>query len=280
MLKNTFCHLPGVGIKSETRLWEGGIFSWDDMLGASAPPDKRPGRLAANIRASYKHLEAKDPAYFASLLPEALYWRLFPEFASTTAYIDIETNGIMGEKGYITAIALYDGKSVHNYVNGYNLDEFAGDIKKYNLIVTYNGKCFDIPFIESHMNVRLPQAHIDLRFALKSLGFTGGLKGCEKKFGIDRGGLEGLDGFFAVLLWNDFLRNRNGLALETLIAYNSQDAVSLEPLLVHTFNLKLRGTPFFSSGRLPLPPPPDLPFTPHMDTIERISRERYGHYRL
>ena len=53
------------------------------------------------------------------------------------------------------------------------------------------------------------QAHIDLRYLLKSLGYTGGLKGCEKKAGIDRGELDGVNGYFAVLLWQDYQRNRN-----------------------------------------------------------------------
>jgi len=49
--------------------------------------------------------------------------------------------------------------------------------------------------------IELNQVHIDLRYVLRSLGYTGGLKGCEKQAGIDRGNLEGVDGYFAVLLW-------------------------------------------------------------------------------
>jgi uncharacterized protein YprB with RNaseH-like and TPR domain len=105
-------------------------------------------------------------------------------------------------------IALYDGKSIFTYVQGQNLDEFTRDIQKYKVIVTYNGKCFDVPFIESYFRVKMPQAHIDLRYLLKSLGYTGGLKGCEKKAGIDRGEMEGIDGYFAVLLWDDYQKTR------------------------------------------------------------------------
>jgi hypothetical protein len=39
-----------------------------------------------------------------------------------------------------------------------------------------------------------------LRYLLKSLGYTGGLKGYEKKAGIDRGELEAINGYFAVML--------------------------------------------------------------------------------
>jgi hypothetical protein len=38
--------------------------------------------------------------------------------------VDIETTGLSVPPSEITTIALYDGKSVRHYVNGYNLDDF------------------------------------------------------------------------------------------------------------------------------------------------------------
>jgi len=35
------------------------------------------------------------------------------------------------------------------YINGQNLNDFLDDIKKYKIIVTYNIKTFDVPFIET-----------------------------------------------------------------------------------------------------------------------------------
>jgi uncharacterized protein YprB with RNaseH-like and TPR domain len=66
----------------------------------------------------------------------------------------------------------------------------------------------------------LNQVHVDLRYVLTCFGYTGGLKGCERKAGIDRGDLEGVDGYFSVLLWHEYQRNKNDKALETLLAYN------------------------------------------------------------
>jgi uncharacterized protein YprB with RNaseH-like and TPR domain len=51
----------------------------------------------------------------------------------------------------------------------------------------YNGKTFDVPFIEKYFGIRMNHAHIDLRYVLKSLGYAGGLKRCEKALGLDRG---------------------------------------------------------------------------------------------
>jgi uncharacterized protein YprB with RNaseH-like and TPR domain len=157
------------------------------------------------------------------------------------------------------------------------LDAFIEDIHKYKIIVTYNGKCFDIPFIRRDLGFNLGHVHIDLRYVLKRLGYAGGLKGCEKQLGIYRGDLEGVDGYFAVLLWDEYVRNKNEKALETLLAYNIKDVVNLEKLLVLSYNMNLKETPFAESHRLPIPGNdfPLIPFKPDMNTIEKIKREHF-----
>jgi uncharacterized protein YprB with RNaseH-like and TPR domain len=176
-----------------------------------------------------------------------------------------------------TTIALYDRKLIFTYVQGQNLGEFKNDIQKYKVIVTYKWKCFDVPFIESNLGIQLNQVHIDLRYLLKSLGYTGGLKGCEKKAGIDRGELEGIDGYFAVLLWEDYQRNKNRKTLETLLSYNIQDVVNLETLMVLSYNPKLNETPFLQSHQLAAPASPEIPFKGDKDTVERINAVRGGY---
>lgn len=276
MLKNTFCHLPGFGTKLESYLWKNGILSWDEIVSGNALPLKKKAHsLKEGIKESFRHLGEQDSAYFARLLPAGADWRIFREFRGECAYLDIETNGIMGDRGYITTIALFDGRSVSYYLKDRNLKDFKNDIKKYKLLVTYNGKSFDLPIIESQFKIKLKQAHIDLRHLLNGLGFSGGLKKCEKTLGIDRQELSGLDGYFAVLLWNDFLRNRNYKAVETLLAYNIQDAVNLEHLMVAAYNLKLRETPFLSTHELALPFPPELPFKADTPTIKRVLSKNY-----
>jgi len=281
MLKNTFCHIPGIGHKSEKRLWERGVTTWESSLEDQMEPNPRYSKesFKEQVTESMQRLEEGDATYFSRLLPPREQWRLFPEFRSSTAYLDIETNGFVGPRGYITAISVYDGTEVFTYARGKNLDDFKRDIKKYRVVVTYNGKCFDIPFIESYMGVDMRHmAHIDLRFILRDLGFSGGLKGCEKTLGIDRGELNGVDGYTAVLLWNDFKRNRNEKALETLLAYNILDVVNLEPLAVIAYNRKLQRTPFEASHTLSPPVSPKvLPFKPDIETVERIlyQQNRY-----
>jgi uncharacterized protein YprB with RNaseH-like and TPR domain len=277
MLRNTFLHILGLGIKSEQRIWSTGIHSWDDLFKEDVGhfSRKRTDILKRGIEESLEHLSIDNSNYFGDRLPSNQSWRIFPEFRKSVAYLDIETTGLDSCFNEITTIALYDGKSVFTYVQGQNLDEFTEEIQKYKVIVSYNGKCFDVPLMESYFRIKMPQIHIDLRYLLKSLGYTGGLKGCEKKAGIDRGELEGVDGYFAVLLWDDYQRNRNQKALETLLAYNIQDVVNLETLMVLSYNLKLKETPFVQSHQLALPSCPEIPFKADLETILRIRAERF-----
>jgi len=206
MLKNTFIHIPGIGAITEGRLWESGIRDWNCLIGNSsvAVSPKRISAVTERIQESRKHLENNNPSYFSKLLPANQCWRLFPEFRDSIVYLDIETTGLDRYFNDITTIALYDGESIQTYVQGQNLENFIEDIQKYKVVVSYNGKSFDIPFIEHNLNIRLDHAHIDLRYILYSLGFKGGLKGCERQLGMDRGDLSDIDGFFAVLLWDDY----------------------------------------------------------------------------
>ena len=274
MLRNTFCHFPGISLSREQELWSSGIHSWDALLETDFTESrKRSGPVLSHIKNSIEHLEDVNPAYFARLLQSSQHWRFFPDFRHSIAYLDIETTGL-GSGNSITTVAVYDGASVFHYVQGDNLDDFKNDIMKYKLIVTYNGKSFDVPFLERYFNISMNQPNIDLMYVLRSLGYKGGLKGCERKLGIDRKDLSDLDGYAAVLLWNDFKRNRNSKALETLLAYNIEDVLNLETLLVMAYNMKLDTTPFGKTHKLSLPVLPDNPFKADQKTVSKILRGR------
>ncbi len=279
MLTNTFCHIPGIGQRKEERLWASGFRHWDDCLGPgglSALYPRASRHVVEWLHASRERLQRGDPSFFASALPAHLHWRLFPEFRDDVAYLDIETTGLGGAGDFVTSIALYDGRAISWFVHGQNLHDFPEAVSRYKVLVTYNGKCFDLPFLQRFFRMPFGQTHIDLRYVLGSLGYKGGLKGCERQLGLDRGDLEGVDGYFAVLLWEEYERHDSQEALQTLLAYNIQDTVNLETLMVKAYNLKLRETPFAATHELPLPRVPDLPFEPDRDTIERIRSKIAG----
>ncbi len=107
MLKHTFCHVPGIGLKTERRLWDNGVLDWDTPLGHVRLKRTSAEAIDALLDASREKLSLGEPAFFSELLPPKESWRIFPDFRDSIAYIDIETNGYMGPHGYITAISLY-----------------------------------------------------------------------------------------------------------------------------------------------------------------------------
>ena len=274
MLSATFCHIPGVGSATERNLWAQGITSWKLL---QQTPDIVPRvsrhEILRVLDESVRALEF-DPGFFARLLKTKDLWRLFPHFRTSSAYLDIETTGL-GDDAEITTIALYDGSHVKTYINGRNLDEFVDDIQPFKVLITYNGISFDLPFIERFFRIKLDHASIDLRYVLARLGCRGGLKGCEKQMGINRGTLDGIDGSFAVCLWREYERYNNLAALETLLAYNIEDTVNLERLMVEAYNRNIADTPFSNAFILPYPDPPRILFQPDQDVVTAIKQQMY-----
>ena len=58
--------------------------------------------------------------------------------------------------------------------------------------------------------------------------------------------MEEIDGYTAVLLWNYYCRTKDPNSLETLLAYNYEDSVRLEWLMIEAYNQKVSGLPFYS----------------------------------
>jgi len=232
LLEHTFIHIPGIGPKTEQHLWRHGILTWRDFLGNKE-------RLLSRLRDSFvrETLEASiknrdNIRFFRDRLPVAALWRVYEDFKKSAVYLDIETSGYYQGIDEITVIGMYDGQTVRSFVQGINLDEFELAIAPYELIITFNGSQFDLPFIRRQFpNIALPPAHIDLRFFLRKLGYRGGLKTIEKSIGLFRNAaIAGMDGYDAVLLWNAY-QSGDESALERLILYNTADIVDLEPLM-------------------------------------------------
>ncbi len=167
MLKNTFIHLPGVGPRLEQRLWAAGILTWDDFLKASTAPKISP---ASKARLDGVLVECRarldDLKFWCRLLPPAEHWRLYRRFEDQCAFLDIETSGLsVDQGGEISLVGLFDGRVYRPFVNGYNLEAFEDVLVSFGLLVTFNGACFDLPFLSTAIrHLRLPPGHIDLRY--------------------------------------------------------------------------------------------------------------------
>lgn len=250
MLRYTFIHIPGVGEKTEQFLWQNNILSWEDYLKnpyqVRLPGNIHP-QLSLFLRFSLNALLRGNVYFFKKLLPEKELWRIYPEFKKKTAFLDIETTGLeAGGRSYVTVVGLFDGERTHFFIQGKNMNDFARVIRKYSVIVTYNGKQFDLPFLKYAFNgLDFPHAHIDLKYLLQRLGYFGGLKKIEKALGIKRGRrVKNLSGFDAVKLWNRYLDGEPE-ALELLLEYNREDVVNLKYLMEFAYQRMIQSLPFF-----------------------------------
>ena len=274
MLEHTFCHIPSIGPRSERNLWDAGFHSWDCVFDRAEFPfsQHKADFLKHHVAYSVDKLEAGDPAFFAGGLRSNEHWRIFSDFRDSAAFLDIETTGNGNPRDHITAVTLYDGTRFKQYVYGQNLKQFKEDVKAFKVLITYGGKSFDIPFIRNTMGLPMEHAHIDLRYILASLGYRGGLKGCEMQLGLRRNGLEDVNGYFAVLLWREYRKRKNRRALETLLVYNALDVLHLEPLMVMAYNMKVEDTPFAGDRKLAMPEVPEVPIQPDLELIDRLRQ--------
>ncbi len=278
MLERTFCHLKGIGVTTEAKIWQSGVNHWNDIVeGCTAPLSAaKMIELEKGCDESVKKLEESDACWFADRLPASDQWRLYSHFRDNVAYIDIETTGTDAHSCDITTIALWNGSEIKTYVQGKNLYDFEDEIARYPLIVSFNGKCFDVPFIEKYFGLKIEAAHIDLRFVFRALGITGGLKGIERYFGMDRGDAEGLDGYFAVLLWNEYEMHGDERALQTLLAYNVLDSVNLENLMIRAYNMHIERFPLHDLAPIAEKPEPVNPFKAYREVVDAIKSKYMG----
>ena len=233
MQKHCFSHLTGFDDELERQLHNANILCYEQLeeyFNSQAVYFKYKAKNLRQIKESKEAIETKNWDYFTSKLNSCDHYKLL-WLSKNIAFVDIETTGLSKNFHDITTIGIYDLHSSRVYVNGIDLEEAFEDLKKFDIIVTFNGKQFDIPFIEHKSNETYECVHLDLRFMLKEFGLSGGLKRIEKELHISRDeDVEHIDGFEAIRLWRKYQGGDND-ALELLIKYNIEDIENLEVLL-------------------------------------------------
>ena len=228
------------------------------------------------MRESVRKLSDGDVRYFRDALPKGELWRLYPDFFENTGFLDIETTGLDRNYSELTLIGVADKHGYSSFVSGENLEEFRDAIDKYDLIVTFNGSSFDIPFVEHYLgNVFRNCAHIDLMRLLRRIGYSGGLKKIESDLGVGRpSSLRGLSGYDAVRMWS-LHRLGDTRALPTLIRYNAEDVASLPELTSIAFNQIVGSIGVNGFSKVPSfrPEVNHLPF--HIDLIDDLTNPGY-----
>jgi len=279
VLRHSFIHLPRVGKITERRIWDAGISTWQEFLDSSALParvEKRRSDLCKILETSHTRFEEGDAAFFGSLMPSGERWRLYSDFRHKAAFVDIETTGLSPTSSHITMIGVFDAEGYTAFVYDENLEDFRNALEKYDLILTFNGASFDIPYIEHYFGSIFKHiVHIDLRFALRRIGYSGGLKSIERQLQVGRPSELGvLEGFDAVLLWHMW-REGDKAARDTLIRYNAEDVASLPALAEIAYNALVERLPVQCQPLSPLPLyEMDLPYD--IDVIRRLKRGRHS----
>ncbi len=228
--ENSFIPVEGVGEKTERGLWEQGITHWDAFDPAAVGPT-RAERIETFIDTARDRLDRGDAQFFREVFPDPEHWRLYETFRADACFLDIETTGLSPHRDEVTVVGFHRSGTTDTLVRGRDLtddtlERSLGDAK---LLVTFNGKRFDVPFLEARFDISLDVPHVDLLYPCRRLDLAGGLKAIERAMDIsrDRPDLSGRD---AVRLWHEYRRGDEG-ALETLVSYNRDDVENLETLM-------------------------------------------------
>jgi uncharacterized protein YprB with RNaseH-like and TPR domain len=152
------------------------------------------------------------------------------------AYLDIETTGLSPAGSEITVIGIHICKGdEENFVQlvGRDIDAVSllEALSGVQVIHTYNGSRFDLPFIHRKLGVNLEEMfpHRDLMYDCWRNNLRGGLKSVEYQLGIDRDSV-GIDGLEAVRLWWRYVEMFDLDALNILLKYNKEDVQNLKVL--------------------------------------------------
>jgi uncharacterized protein YprB with RNaseH-like and TPR domain len=254
MLTRSFIFAKGMNEELERVLWSKGLTSWELLRRhpgdvAEIMGQARSQKLIESVSEAQLALERRDNAWFKAAWPERELWRLWQGFSDLPriALVDIETTGLTAGYDQITVIGLADGAGARVFVAGRPLpgdevlERFREVIKGYDLVVTFNGANFDIPFIEKQFRdsgFRFEQPHLDLLWPARSMGLSGGLKDMEKQIGITRAAdIKEMRGLEAIQLWGAW-KSGDQAAYQRLTTYCKADCVNLKEFADHVYRKK------------------------------------------
>jgi hypothetical protein len=152
------------------------------------------------------------------------------------AYLDIETTGLSPHYNEITVIGIFiTDKNAERFIqfvgNDINGDAITEALQGVNRLYTYNGRRFDLPFINVRYGLNLENLyeHYDLMNRCWERNLYGGLKNVERCLGIERRHKE-VNGLEAIRLWWQYVNNYDEAALKLLLDYNKEDVTNLKVL--------------------------------------------------
>ncbi len=159
------------------------------------------------------------------------------------AYLDIETTGLSPYYSEITVVGIHlcSGENVRFLQlvgEDVTADSILRALEGADVLYTYNGSRFDLPFIYSRLGINLAKLfnHRDLMYNCWRNNLYGGFKAVERQLGIERR-LKEMNGYEAVRLWWRYVNDYDEEALATLLEYNKEDVINLKTLKEMLLNL-------------------------------------------
>ncbi len=152
------------------------------------------------------------------------------------SYLDIETTGLSPGHCRITVIGIHRCKGLETQfiqLVGDNITDISlmDALKGTDILYTYNGSRFDLPFITRTLGIDLTRLfkHQDLMYDCWRNNLRGGFKAVERQLGINRR-LKEINGFDAIRLWWRYVNDYDEKALAILLEYNKEDVINLKTL--------------------------------------------------
>jgi len=152
------------------------------------------------------------------------------------AFLDIETTGLFPEYCEVTVVGVQaihgiDTRFIQLVGDDATADNLLEALNGVQVIYTYNGSRFDLPFIRSCLRINLADifVHHDLMYDCWRNNLYGGLKCVERQLGIPRR-LKDINGYDAVRLWWRYVNDYDEEALAILLEYNKEDVINLRAL--------------------------------------------------
>lgn len=215
--------------------------------------------------AGYRHgrvlledLHAFDGRIFGYLGGGKEYESFLPREA---VFLDTETTGLAGGAGtyaFLVGIGFFDDRGfvVRQFLMPELSEEkemlimLAGELKPFRSVVTFNGRVFDLPLLETRYIMKGVRPglswehHLDLLPVSRRL-WRGHFESCrlgcleERVLGFDRG--EDIPGYAIPPLYVRFLKEQRMSLLEPVLSHNAWDVASLAALAVSAGRIVERG---------------------------------------
>ena len=240
----SLCQIWGISESRETELRGMGFHS-PAML-------KKDGHIVSSFRNRDKLLESVTKYEkcrgldlidaVVNMFPVGHRVRLVHDYFEDACFLDIETDSASANSA-ITCITTILGGEERSFVRGSNLLDFLEVWKRSAMLVTFNGKRFDVPVIMKEFGLSVVPSQVDLMDESRHYGLRGGLKAIERVIGFKRCS-ECHDGMQAVNLWQEYSVSHDELILKQLIEYNAEDVRSLIVLYRHLLALSCENRGF------------------------------------